>query len=172
MTMIIDLSSVRAEPRTIKNSFDIGEIDLEGEDVKLTAPVELIAEISKLATKTSLTGTISTSISRDCTRCLEPVQGGLMFEFETSFVDEEPGAAKADVEVRPEDLDISLVVDGKVSLAEVVREQILLALPIQNFCRSDCRGLCQKCGANLNLIDCNCSGEDIDPRWAALKGLK
>ena len=170
--MIIDLSSVRAEPKTIKQTFDVSEIDLEGEDVELTAPVEVVAELSKVERKTTLTGTITTAISRECTRCLEPVRGGLKFEFETSFLDAEEVDAKAEVEVSPEDLDVSLVEDGKVSLADIVREQILLALPIQTFCRQDCRGLCQKCGANLNLIDCKCPGEDVDPRWAALKNLK
>jgi uncharacterized protein len=170
--MIIDLSSVRSERKKIERTFGVEEIDLDGEDVKLTAPVEVVADISKIDKKTSLGGTITTAISRDCTRCLEPVTGGLMFEFATSFLDAAEEDAKADAEVDPEDLDVSLVEDGKVSLADIVREQILLALPIQNFCREDCKGLCQKCGANLNLIDCKCSGEDIDPRWAALKSLK
>lgn len=170
--MIIDLSSVGTEPKTIKRTFESGEIDLEGEDVELTAPVEVAGEINKLGKKSTLSGTISTAISRECARCLEPVAGGLMFEFETSFLDADEVSPTTDVEVSPEELDISLVEDGQVSLAEIVREQILLALPIQTFCRQDCRGLCQKCGANLNLIDCNCPGEDIDPRWAALKNLK
>ena len=132
----------------------------------------MVGEISKLDKKTSLRGNITTAISRDCTRCLEPVKGGLMFEFDTSFLDADEVDGKADVEVSPEELDVSLVEDGKVDLADIVREQILLSLPIQIFCRQECRGLCQKCGANLNLIDCKCSGEDIDPRWAALKNLK
>ncbi len=171
--MIIDLSSVGKEPKSITRTFETGEIDLAGEDVELAGPVELAGEVSKLATKTSLTGTIGTSISRDCTRCLEPVRSDLRFDFETSFVDaEEEEDTKADVEVSLEDLDVSLVEDGKVDLADVAREQILLALPIQNFCSDDCKGLCPKCGGNLNLIDCKCSDDEIDPRWEALKGLK
>ncbi|CAN5203740.1 DUF177 domain-containing protein [soil metagenome] len=170
--MIIDLGSVGAEARMIKRTIEADEIDLTNEDIELTGPIELVAEIGKQATKTKLTGTIGTSISRDCTRCLEPVTGDLAFEFETSFVDAENGDSRADAEVSIEDLDISLVEDGKIDLADVVREQILLALPIQIFCKDDCKGMCPKCGGNLNLIDCKCSDDEIDPRWAALKGLK
>ncbi len=170
--MIIDLSSVRMEPRKIEQIFEGSEIDLAGEDVELTGPVKVVAEISKLATKTSLAGRIATSISRECTRCLEEVKSDLKFDFETSFVDAETEEAKTDVEVSIEDLDISLVEDGKVDLADVTREQLLLALPIQHFCKEDCKGLCPKCGANLNLIDCKCSADEVDPRWGALKGLK
>jgi uncharacterized protein len=170
--MIIDLSSVRIEPKTIKGIFETEEIDLTGEDLELTASVKMVAEISKLATKTSLAGTINTSLTRDCTRCLEPVAGELEFQFETSFVDADHEEPNTDIEVSVEDLDVSLIEDGMVDLADIAREQILLALPIQNFCKEDCRGLCPKCGANLNLIDCKCADDEIDPRWAALKGLK
>ncbi|MGH7783338.1 MAG: DUF177 domain-containing protein, partial [Candidatus Binatia bacterium] len=54
---------------------------------------------------------------------------------------------------------------------EVVREQILLDLPDQVFCTENCRGLCPKCGANRNLIDCKCEEDNVDPRWAALNNL-
>jgi len=57
-------------------------------------------------------------------------------------------------------------------MADVIREQILLATPEQVYCRDNCEGLCPKCGENRNLINCNCSDDDIDPRWAALKDLK
>ena len=58
-----------------------------------------------------------------------------------------------------------------IDLAEIAREQILLELPQQFFCKDDCRGLCEKCGRNLNLKDCDCEDDEIDPRWAALKNL-
>jgi uncharacterized protein len=45
-------------------------------------------------------------------------------------------------------------------------------LPEQAFCREDCRGLCEKCGANQNLIDCKCEEKEIDPRWQGLRELK
>jgi len=82
---------------------------------------------------------------------------------------EEPTVAEA--EVAEQELDESLVIGGKIDMADIVREQILLAIPEQLLCSEDCRGLCPKCGENRNLIDCNCADDDIDPRWAALKNL-
>jgi uncharacterized protein len=70
------------------------------------------------------------------------------------------------------DLDVDAITSDELDLKEVVREQILLNLPEQEFCGEDCKGLCQKCGTNLNLIDCKCEETEIDPRWAALKNLK
>jgi uncharacterized protein len=61
--------------------------------------------------------------------------------------------------------------DGMIDLAPLVRELSLLALPIKVLCRPDCQGLCQECGANLNLGDCGCAENEIDPRLAALGSL-
>ena len=59
-----------------------------------------------------------------------------------------------------------------IDLDELVREQILLALPTRHLCREDCKGLCQKCGADLNAGDCSCEQGETDPRWAALADFK
>ena len=57
----------------------------------------------------------------------------------------------------------------EVDVAQDVFDGLMLALPAQILCRQDCRGLCQKCGADLNLGDCGCGAEKTDPRWTALK---
>jgi uncharacterized protein len=61
--------------------------------------------------------------------------------------------------------------DGMIDLAPLVRELSLLAVPIKVLCREDCQGLCQECGANLNLGDCGCAESEIDPRLAVLESL-
>jgi uncharacterized protein len=76
------------------------------------------------------------------------------------------------VELQAEDLILSAYEGDAVDLDEVVREQLLLALPSRHLCREDCQGLCQKCGANLNDGHCSCEQGEVDPRWAALANLK
>jgi uncharacterized protein len=61
--------------------------------------------------------------------------------------------------------------DG-LDLADVVREQVLLALPMQKLCRPDCQGICPVCGVNRNETTCQCKLQQVDERWAALKNLK
>ena len=64
------------------------------------------------------------------------------------------------------------VFDGKgIDVDEVVKEQILLAVPTRMLCREDCKGICPECGTDLNKGECACKKDDIDPRWAALKNL-
>jgi uncharacterized protein len=64
------------------------------------------------------------------------------------------------------------VFDGSaIDVDEIVKEQILLAVPTRMLCREDCKGICPECGADRNTGECNCVTNDIDPRWAALKKL-
>jgi uncharacterized protein len=63
------------------------------------------------------------------------------------------------------------VIGGSIDLSEVIREQMILAIPEVVLCKEDCEGLCDKCGKNLNLLNCKCKEDEIDPRWAALKNL-
>ncbi len=170
--MIIELANIGTTSKKVELAFDPAEIDLEGELVTLTGKTAIVGETQRLSERARIQGTIITDVSLDCTRCLEPLAKHLEIPFRAIFVDAAAEDTKAEVEIGDEQLDESLVKNGKIDMAEVVREQILLALPEQIFCREDCKGLCTKCGASLNLIDCKCADDEIDPRWAALKNLK
>lgn len=170
--MILDLANIGIAAKKIDRVFDAVEIDLAGEPVTLNGTVCLDGETQKIHGKATVRGTIGADVLIDCTRCLEPIAKHFDIAFRAIFVDSSEENTDSEAEIGDEQLDESLVEDGKVDMAEVVREQILLALPEQIFCREDCKGLCAKCGASLNLIDCKCADDEIDPRWAALKNLK
>jgi len=61
--------------------------------------------------------------------------------------------------------------DHHLDLTPVVREEFILAIPLQPLCRPDCKGLCPQCGANWNEGPCDCPSEAVDPRWAGLADL-
>jgi uncharacterized protein len=85
--------------------------------------------------------------------------------------DEEPAADSEGAEVRDEDLDTFAFDGEKIDLEPVFREQFVLAVPFAPLCREDCKGLCPQCGIDRNSGTCSCE-KPIDPRLAALKGLK
>ena len=105
-------------------------------------------------------GQLETIIQAECVRCLTEFQLPLTLQFEELFA----FSAAADPVYFVDE-------GGWLSLRQPVREQILLAMPIQTLCRPDCKGLCSQCGANLNDGPCNCETDDTDPRLAALKSL-
>jgi Predicted metal-binding, possibly nucleic acid-binding protein len=169
--MIIDLSSFSRESRC-NAVFPGTEIDLETENHRVVGDVTIDATVTKSAAATLLRGGISGSIEVACDRCLELVTNPFDIEVSLQFVTVEQFSTEAERELTAEDLNVDAFNGESLDLKAIVREQILLYLPQQLFCKASCKGLCAKCGGNLNLIDCNCSSAEIDPRWAALQSLK
>ncbi|MBC7899677.1 MAG: DUF177 domain-containing protein [Saprospiraceae bacterium] len=167
--MIIDLGNLEG---SLQFDFSVtaDELDLGTGDFRLLSDAKAAGEVLKHIAQTDVVGTINADAEFDCTRCLSPVRQDFVVAFDVAYITEIPEAATAEIE--PGDLDTDLLADESLDLKEVVREQILLNLPEQIFCKEDCRGLCQKCGANRNLINCICEEKEIDPRWSALKNLK
>ena len=108
----------------------------------------------------------------DCVRCLEAVEKVLRFELAAGFVPEEHFSNESEHQVEGEDLLVDVYHDDSLDLKEIIREQVLLNLPDGQVCEPDCKGLCEKCGSNRNLINCNCNDKEIDPRWEALRSLR
>ncbi len=108
-------------------------------------------------------GKLETEVATTCRRCLVPVSVRVAADVEVLFTAEVPGDDPATYQI--EQGTAELVLDG------MVREELLLAVPEHVLCREDCRGLCAKCGKDLNEGPCSCEPEP-DPRWDALRALE
>lgn len=107
-----------------------------------------------------------------CARCLEPVEIPLQADFDLIF---RPLGADADAPERsitPPETEIGYYQKDSLALEDVLREQVLLSLPVRTLCKPDCKGLCPRCGANRNIQSCSCDEGPSDPRWEALAGLR
>ncbi|MGP1470463.1 MAG: YceD family protein [Schwartzia sp. (in: firmicutes)] len=108
-------------------------------------------------------GTVCVLRSFVCDRCLGAFSAPQVYSFAEDFVRDGDGAlAENEAERFSEDA---------INIAPLVRDTILSAQPISNLCRDDCRGLCSRCGADLNRGECGCDRRSLDPRLAALAGL-
>ncbi|MBX3283256.1 MAG: DUF177 domain-containing protein [Acidobacteria bacterium] len=165
--MKIELAAAQPTPKEIEVSFPPESIDI-APDAEIIENVDFRGSMWRDSHGPHISGHFSTKVKVECSRCLIPVERSIVGEFDDLFEEEEK-TVEQEFEVKAEMLDTSFA-DGSVDLAELLREQIVLDLPEQVFCREDCRGLCPKCGQDRNLIDCNCSA-DIDPRWAAFQDL-
>lgn len=170
--MIIDLITLGKSPKSFEFSLSPEEIGLDGEDAKLKNTVNIRGKLTKHIAQTDVEGEIRAKIEIECSRCLQEIEQKVEFGFEAVFVTAENYTSAKEAELTAEDLDVSIIEGNEIDLKELVREQILLNLPEQVFCTEDCKGLCPKCGANRNLIDCYCIEKEIDPRWAGLKNLR
>jgi uncharacterized protein len=130
----------------------------EGADLLLDLRLESVVE-GVLAT-----GRASGSLVGECVRCLDPVEVEVDADFQELFY--------YDLEdlTAPEREEASVVVEELVDVEPLVRDAVMLELPLQPLCEPDCPGLCAQCGASL-AEDPEHTHEEIDPRWAALGAL-
>ncbi len=170
MTMNIDLGNLEG---TLPFEFSITNDELEpgSGDLSLKGDAKAAGEITRHPGQADVNGTITAETEMQCTRCLSVIEKKLEVFFSVSYVTQEQLPEGHSLEIEAGDLDTDVLTGDSLDLKELVREQILLNQPEQIFCKEDCKGLCQKCGANQNLIDCNCEEKETDPRWAALKNL-
>ncbi|HWP71919.1 MAG TPA: DUF177 domain-containing protein [Gemmatimonadaceae bacterium] len=108
-------------------------------------------------------GSMSGDVGAECRRCLAPARAHVEEELHLLFAD------ATDEDSDESDVYMLEPRATTVDLRPALREQWLLAVPGFALCREDCKGLCPRCGADLNQGPCNCEIQ-IDPRWAALKG--
>ncbi len=107
-----------------------------------------------------------------CARCLEPVAQQVHRDFDLLYRPRGSDAGREEISVTQAEAEIGYYTGEGLLLEEVLREQILLAVPYRVICREECKGLCPHCGQNLNLGACQCPAAPPDLRWEALRGLK
>jgi uncharacterized protein len=170
MSMLYDLNRLRTGTDRLTRRFEPTEFPVE-EEFRLAAPVNLDVEIHKDATKVRVTGRVATTLQLDCSRCVEPFYNPLDATFVVIFLPATANAGEGEREVADEDLGVSFYKDETLDLAELMREQFYLAVPMKALCQPDCKGLCPVCGINRNRETCTCQTEWTDPRFDALKRL-
>ena len=117
-------------------------------------------------------GTFAGEVALVCSRCLEPFRFEAQDRFDVYCDAGLPPPSGEDRKLDPDELDVTYLEEGRINTDRLLRENILLSLPVQPLCREDCRGLCPQCGANLNLGSCGCQVPRVDPRLQVLRTLR
>ncbi|MDQ0932974.1 YceD family protein [Streptomyces turgidiscabies] len=138
------------------------------------APVELELRLESVMEGVLVTGTARARVKGECVRCLEPLEQDLEAEFQEMFsypdADDRGRVTAEPADDAEEDEDMLFIEDGLFDLEAVLRDAVVLALPMQPVCQDDCPGLCSECGARL-ADDPGHHHDAVDIRWAALQGL-
>ncbi len=134
--------------------------------------VEINCFARKVGSMIPLQVKAETKVGLECERCLEVVTYPVKMAFACSLTPVGAGIGAEDSANVGEDLNMGSYQDDVIDLAPLVLEQIVLQIPIKPLCREDCKGLCPRCGANLNETTCDCETEAVDQRFAILKKFK
>ncbi len=164
--LLVDLNRLARDGRASVDA-DIPPDDTfwTGLELRPAAPLEVRLEAQQAGPDVVVRGRVAGEFRLECRRCLEPVVAG---------VDEEVGllykAGEVDAD-EPEDV-LPLPDEATLDVVPAVRELLLVAVPSYVICRKDCRGLCPRCGTNLNEGTCGCTSDEVEERWAPLRQLK
>ena len=160
--MKIKVSEIPAEGIEI-----YGEDVISVEDVVLTGPVKSELHVLKVEDEVIISGRLDAGVKLRCSRCLVEFEGRLDIPVETVYV---PSAEAGDEgELGSDELNTAFYEGYDIDTDEIAMEQVLLGIPIKPLCREDCKGLCPKCGADLNESPCACAGKAGHPGMDALK---
>ncbi len=177
--MLITIQELMAKPLDFDEKFPPGHIELGGE-LRQSSPLTAKGRASLVEEHQAghatirdirLVGSYAGRIELRCARCLEPVHRDLKADFDLLY--RPAGTVEGhEVSIAEADTEIGFFRGEGVELEDVLREQVLLAVPVKAVCREDCRGLCPHCGKNLNVEQCDCRHEEQDPRWEGLREIR
>jgi uncharacterized protein len=143
----------------------VANVELDGlagvaAEIEAGRPVAIDLLLERVPEGIVVRGNLTAQWSSACSRCLEPVGGEISVHVDELF------------ETHPLEGETYKLDDDVIDLEPMVRDALLLELPLAPLCNADCAGLCATCGANRNLTHCECATNEIDPRWAALRSLE
>ncbi len=140
----------------------------EGGEATCAAAVE--AEVARAGSRYDVTVGVTGEIRAECHRCLAAF--AMPVETRFAFVLDRGERGPAPEGMEEEDLvTIPAVGETRYDIFPRVREALILEIPIKLLCEEGCKGVCPKCGANLNVEECSCGSAPADPRWSALRKL-
>lgn len=177
--MLITVLDLEREPVVFNTALDPGAIDY-GTEVTQVSPLavegraDLIEENRgprNIVEDIRLQGSYSGEFEIACARCLEPVRRNLQGKLDLLFRPLGIDQTAAERSISAAETEIGYYQESGLVLEDVLREQVLLSLPARTLCREDCKGLCPRCGRDLNSETCVCDSAPADPRWSALSDL-
>jgi uncharacterized protein len=173
--VFFSIKELEARKVRFQADFPPGEIEFSDETLRQVSNLhtEGVAELlSNTLGEIRVQGQLSVDMEADCDRCLEPTKVPLQSEFDLFY-------RPADFDDGPNEMAIDegqsamgFYDDGGIELKDVIREHVLLSVPMQQICSEACLGICPQCGKNRNQGDCHCAVKPGDDRWAALRDVK
>ncbi len=161
---VADLLKHPGECKTYDMEVAMPGFTFGGEEVKPVSRLHLVVDACMADNVISVTGSGSIQVEFTCARCLRQFSQNLQVPIDERYVTLDAGMTQelADGEIR-------YYTGDSVDLLQAVTEALMLEIPMQSVCQEGCRGLCPRCGADLNWQDCKCVQSPIDPRLISLQ---
>ena len=151
-----------------------GRIDFAGEGLEQVTPLRAsgTAELVPHSEgEVRIRGHFSVEMAAECDRCLGGARFPIEADLDLYYRPMAEIAREEEVGIGEEESEMGFYEGDGLELEDVLREQVLLSLPMQRVCSDLCKGICPVCGKNRNEAECGCKAESVDDRWGALRDL-
>jgi uncharacterized protein len=170
--MKLDLSEIA---RTVgaRASYDFRETVPDDEEIRFRGPLTGTLTVTNAGQMLLLQGKLTGEVELTCGRCLEPFTWSVEAALDEQFALELAAGPHPDPKVQDDEPAAPVFVGRSLDLdlTELLRQNVLVAMPIKPLCRSDCAGLCPVCGADRNQGDCGHAPEQLESPFSALSAL-
>lgn len=159
-------------------SFPPGEIDYLDSGLHQLTPLNTEGSAELLANtlgEIRVRGRLRVTMEAECDRCLESAKFPIESDFDLFYRPAAPlqkHHSGEEVKIDEGEAEIAFYEGGGLDLKDILREHILLSMPMQRICNELCQGMCPVCGQNRNAVNCGCQSKPEDDRWSALKKIK
>jgi uncharacterized protein len=156
-------------------TFPVGQIEFASENLEQATPLHAVGSAELLKNtggELRIQGRYTVELTAPCDRCLVNARHPLDAGFDLFYRPASTIARDEEIEIDEGEAQIGFYEGGGLELEDILREQILLALPMQRVCSEDCKGICPVCGKNRNQSACDCTTHPVNDRWGALRKLE
>jgi len=165
----ITLEELKFRRIVVSRTYTSEALDYHGTDFRQAAPLKVDAVAELVGSEICIRGRLGTRLEACCDRCLGSVAIPVEQEFDLFYRPVSTIAREEEVELPEDELGVGFFSGDGIELADVVTEQVILAVPMKVVCQTDCCGLCPVCGANLNFEKCGCLAAKENSPFSSLK---
>jgi uncharacterized protein len=132
----------------------------------------VFVKIFRFGKKILVEGSLNISVLHKCSRCLKEFSFPMDVAFRDEYSPAEEFKKEEEQGLTDKELNLSYYSNDEIDISELIKEQVLLSVPMKPLCKPDCEGICPQCGTDLNKGSCECKAEELDPRLAPLQKFK
>ena len=171
--MFISLQQLERNPVRFDVDVEPGQVDFDGKTTQVSPlhSVGVATLLNRSLGEIRVQGDLRVTVSAPCDRCVEPTNISIEKSFDLVYMPAtEPVGAEDEIDEAG--IEVGYYDGSGLTLNDMLREVVLLALPMQVVCRDECKGICPVCGQNRNAGDCGCQISTSDDRWSKLRNFR
>lgn len=172
--MLLSVQELEVRKLEFEQTYQPGEIDFSFSNVSQAGPLTTSGSAELLehtGGEIRVQGEVKTGIDAECDRCLAHAHYDVDAKFDLFYKPSAEVDADEEESIDAGEVEIGFYELPGIELEDILREQVLLQLPMQRLCKLDCKGICPVCGCNRNETSCDCGTRSGDDRWNALQSI-